>query len=295
MTRTLEDYYAMLEAKHITIKPSGFTVTDEDIHPKLHKFQRHITRWSLHLGRAAIFAGVGLGKTYMQVEAARLIAEHTGGQVLILAPLGVTEQTIELAATELGVKIIYSESQEQLNDFMRVRRGEDVFEIDESNRLVITNYDRVHLFDVSRFAGVILDECFAAGTPIDCVDEAGRVYQNAIENVQVGDRIINASGVDIVSDIHRREVPYAIKVRVNGTEIITSPNHPFFTQRGWVAAQDLEPQDVLISVHAAMRMVREEIHDQSFMAADETFLRSILLSEMADEPTRVCCESSYPG
>ena len=84
-------YRQFLATKHQRVQPSGFDVPPEAINPKLYPFQRDIVRWALHLGRAAIFAAVGLGKTGMQLEYARHVARHTGGQVLILAPLAVAD------------------------------------------------------------------------------------------------------------------------------------------------------------------------------------------------------------
>ena len=55
-------------------------------------------------GRSAIFADTGLGKTLMQLSWADEVARHTGGAVLILAPLAVSEQTIEQGRT-FGIEV----------------------------------------------------------------------------------------------------------------------------------------------------------------------------------------------
>jgi len=102
----------------------------------LFPFQADLVRWALRRGRAAIFASTGLGKTRMQVEWAR----HVPGDVLILAPLAVAAQTVR-EARELGV------------DVTLCRDGADV-----KPGVNITNYDRLHRFDASRFQGVVLDE-----------------------------------------------------------------------------------------------------------------------------------------
>src|ERR1019366_8332350 len=95
--------------------------------------------------------------------------------------------------------------------------------------------------------------------------------------------------------VHRREVPYAIRVRISGESITVSPNHPFFTGRGWVGAQDLEPGDVAMEATAAMRMVRGNLHAPHESGGAEAILQSILLSEMAHESTGVRGEDSHPG
>ncbi len=102
----------------------------------LFAWQSSIVRWALKKGRAAIFADCGLGKTFMQVAWAQAI----DGPVLILAPLCVAEQTVREAA-RLGSTVQYAHDESQA-----------------TSRLVITNYERLEKFDVSRYAGVVLDE-----------------------------------------------------------------------------------------------------------------------------------------
>lgn len=55
----------------------------------LFDFQEAIASWACMRGRSAIFADTGLGKTIMQLSWADQVAKHTGGRVLVLAPLAV--------------------------------------------------------------------------------------------------------------------------------------------------------------------------------------------------------------
>lgn len=103
--------------------------------------QIDLVRWSLRRGRAAIFADTGLGKSRMQVSWADMVSKHTGERVIILAPLAVAEQTVEEAAS-IGVAIQHA------------REESDA----EGHQIVITNYDRLHKFDCSKFGAVVLDE-----------------------------------------------------------------------------------------------------------------------------------------
>ena len=102
-------------------------------------FQCDLVAWALKRGRAAVFAATGLGKTRMQIEWARHVADHAGGQVLILAPLAVAQQTVAEAAS-IGVDASVAR---------------DRFSV---GRITVTNYDRLHKFDCSVFTGVVLDE-----------------------------------------------------------------------------------------------------------------------------------------
>ena len=235
--------------------------------------QHDLTAWALRRACAAIFADTGLGKSRMQVAWSDVVCKsRKGSEIIILAPLAVAGQTVEEAA-KVGVAVNYCREDSD------VRPG-----------INITNYDRIHKFDCSRFSGVVLDECFAAGTMIDC--ESGK---KRIQDIRKGDTILNASGVDSVADIHRREVPYGVKVKSQGQHFIASPNHPIFTQRGWVGAQDLCPGDYALATGAAMSLVRGDVHTKGPGAEGPAVLRDILLSEMADEHAGAQSEGAQAG
>lgn len=106
----------------------------------LHPFQRDITGWSLRRGRAAVMADCGMGKTPMQVTWAQAIAKETAGEVLILAPLAVAQQTVREGA-KFGIPIGYARTPDEI-----------------MGRITITNYQRLGAFDPTRFAGIVLDE-----------------------------------------------------------------------------------------------------------------------------------------
>lgn len=133
----MEAYREFLQRKQFTDVASGFEPAAIAEH--LFDFQQAIVRWSCRRGRAAVFADTGLGKTAMQVEWARQVREHTGGSVLILAPLCVAQQTVEEAA-KFGVAVTYTRSQPA------------------EPGIWITNYEMLEHFDPAQFAGVVLDE-----------------------------------------------------------------------------------------------------------------------------------------
>jgi len=107
----------------------------------LFDFQHAIVSWAVRRGRAAVFADTGLGKTLMQLSWADEVASHTGGIVLVLAPLAVSEQTIEQGAT-FGI------------DVRRVPQGGSP----DSPGVWITNYERMDAIDFSALHGLVLDE-----------------------------------------------------------------------------------------------------------------------------------------
>ena len=112
-----------------------------DLNEHLFDFQHAIVSWAVRRGRAAIFADTGLGKTLMQLSWADEVASHTGGSVLVLAPLAVSEQTIEQGST-FGI------------DVKRVPHSGAI----DSPGVWITNYERMDAIDFTELHGLVLDE-----------------------------------------------------------------------------------------------------------------------------------------
>lgn len=105
----------------------------------LFPMQKALNEWSLRKGRAAIFADCGLGKTAMQLVWCQNVVEKTGGNVLVLTPLAVGPQTVK-EAEKFGVKAA------------RSRDGS------VADKITITNYEKLHLFNPQDFQGVACDE-----------------------------------------------------------------------------------------------------------------------------------------
>lgn len=136
-----DNYVSFLASKRTSVDLAGFDVKAEDINAAQFLFQRDITRWALKLGRAAIFSKVGTGKTFMHLEWARHVARVTGKPVLVLTPIAVAEPTVKEGAKR-GITVKHVHEQSDVGDA----------------QIVVTNYDRVHLFNVPTFGGVVLDE-----------------------------------------------------------------------------------------------------------------------------------------
>lgn len=107
----------------------------------LYPYQREIVTWALKRGRAAVFADCGLGKTPMQLEWARHVQLHTGGVVMIIAPLAVVPQTVREGA-KFGVPVKQVRTPEQMD-------GAGIYAV---------NYDVLEKFTGLDVAGVVLDE-----------------------------------------------------------------------------------------------------------------------------------------
>lgn len=132
------NYENFLKTKAKKAINAGIAEVDT-INPMLFDWQQDIVKWALRRGRAAIFADCGLGKSAMQLEWASQVQRHTGGKVLILAPLAVSEQTVR-EGKKFGVEVLRAYSQ------------------DDCGPISITNYESLHKFDAAQFSGVVLDE-----------------------------------------------------------------------------------------------------------------------------------------
>lgn len=102
-------------------------------------FQVYLTDWAIRKGRAAIFADCGMGKTPMQLVWAENVVRKTNKPVLVLTPLAVSHQTIEEA---------------NKFDIEAYRAKKDV----EPTAIQVTNYERLHYFNASDYAGIVCDE-----------------------------------------------------------------------------------------------------------------------------------------
>lgn len=136
----MNTYAQFLDSKRIKVEVSGFEVQTDSLNPMLFPFQRDIVRWALQRGRAALFEDCGLGKTPQQLEWAHQVHRHTGGNVLIFAPLAVATQT-QQEGHKFGIAVNICATQDD------IRPGVN-----------ITNYEKLHHFTPDGLAGIVLDE-----------------------------------------------------------------------------------------------------------------------------------------
>lgn len=130
-------YHDLLDRRKARAALDGRVIEPDEIHPMLHPFQRDIVQWAVAGARRAVWADTGLGKTFMQLEWCRLSADTA----LIVAPLGVTDQTVE-EAVKLGLTVRY------------IRNSDAV----DGPGIYITNYEMVEHFDPALFGAIALDE-----------------------------------------------------------------------------------------------------------------------------------------
>jgi hypothetical protein len=134
------DYETFLEGKRAAAPRLGVEVDTEALHESLYEWQAEIVRWACDVGRAAIWADTGLGKTRMQLEWARVSA-GLEGVALVVAPLAVCAQTVrEAAAMDLDARYVRSDVEIS---------GPGIY---------VTNYEMVERVDPDGLAAVVLDE-----------------------------------------------------------------------------------------------------------------------------------------
>ncbi len=176
----------------------------------------------------------------------------------------------------------------------------------------------------------VIDEasrCFAKGTLVQTPH--GPV---PIEFLRVGDDVLNAAGVGRVRRTLCKHASSLAVVKVQGYTMVSSIDHRYFTQRGWVEAHHLESTDRLIAHPEAVCLLRDAVHRSSpdtsatvlfpslsvrgqsggdgntpvcvvpdrlhgtrGEAADATFLRTELFREMENEPGGLSCQGHGAG
>ena len=108
----------------------------------LFDFQRAMVDWAIRKGRGAIWEDCGLGKTIQELVWAQNVVMKTNRAVLLLTPLAVCYQTAAEAG-RFGIEAYLSRQAPAVP----IKPG-----------IYITNYERLHYFNPSDFAGVVCDE-----------------------------------------------------------------------------------------------------------------------------------------
>ncbi len=132
------NYKSFIKSKEKNIIYSGFEC--DSLNTNLFPFQKYIVEKALRIGKFAIFASMGLGKTLMQLEWASKVLHKTNQPVLILCPLAVSGQTIQ-EAKKFNIDSIVEK-----------------FNGEYDKKIYVINYEQLDNIDCSMFSGIVLDE-----------------------------------------------------------------------------------------------------------------------------------------
>lgn len=167
----------------------------------------------------------------------------TNRNFLFTGPAGTGKTTIS--------RIIASELNEGVGE---------VIEIDAASHGSIDNVrsivEQAKKYPVgSKYKVFILDECFPSNTWIDT--PAGSVQ---IKDIHPGDRVYNLTGEATVTRVFENTVKTCnlISIRVGNRVIVTTKDHLFFTDDGWVTASNLKEGDLLYD-QTCMQSLRNSV------------------------------------
>lgn len=127
----------------------GYSCEWHEVHPALKDHQKAIVCWAVRGGRRAIFSAFGLGKTVIQLEALRIMAEKSAGsRSLIVAPLSVRQEFIRDGMDILGIAVAFIRSHDEasgpgcyITNYESIRDGKldprhfDIVTLDEASIL----------------------------------------------------------------------------------------------------------------------------------------------------------------
>jgi hypothetical protein len=134
----IDKYAEFVKAKKHSTGSYGFTPTW--MPSDAFDFQEAIIEKAVVKGRIGIFADTGLGKTAIQLAIAHNIVLNKNGRVLILTPLAVAFQFVK-EAERIGVDGVTHSKDGTL-----------------TSKIVVCNYERLHLLNPDDFVCVMLDE-----------------------------------------------------------------------------------------------------------------------------------------
>ncbi len=189
------------------------------------------------------------------------------------------EQVMRLAADLAGFSLAQA-------DILRKAMGKKDRELMAEQREEFVKGCKAHKVDgrkaeriwdlIEKFAGYGFNKCLTADTEIEMADGS----RKPIVEVRAGDRVLTKDGVFRALAVRPSGVRQVGTLRLaNGMTVRCTPDHPIFTQRGWVDAGALAPRDSV----AVLR-------HQTVPSVDE---REIVPFEACREPIRDAITKSY--
>lgn len=100
----------------------------------------------------------------------------------------------------------------------------------------------------------IIDECFPANTLVST--ENG---DKPISEIKIGDKVQSMTGVNTVTKIYKTQVSTnrLCCVHIDDKSIVTTKDHLFFTNEGWIKACNLKNGDIVYNVNTVSKVVSD--------------------------------------
>ncbi len=182
--------------------------------------------------RAFCFNEQGTGKTASAIWAADfLMSQKIVKRALVICPISIMDSAwrndLFSFAMHRTVGIAYGTAAKRKKV------------IDLKPDFLIINYDGLEIVKDEIAAGgydlIVVDECFVAGTPVHTPNGL-----RAIDELKAGDAVFTSDGVHNIKTVSKRKPSALVEVKLETGETITcTPEHPFFTDWGWVPARAL--------------------------------------------------------
>jgi len=179
--------------------------------------------------RAFCFSSQGTGKTASAIWAADyLMQQGIIKRVLVICPVSIMDAAWR--------NDLFSFAMHRKVDVAHGSAAKRRKIIQSDAEFIIINYDGVKIVLDDLMEGgfdlIIVDECFVAGTQVHTPDGA-----KPIESLKVGDFVFTSHGVAPIKTASSRIPRELVKVKLsNGKQIKCTPEHPFFTDWGWLPA-----------------------------------------------------------
>ena len=187
-----------------------------------------------------VSAATGTGKTQIFSRLPEYMKDVNPGRTLVLAH-----------RTELIDQAI--EKLKQANPSLKVGKEMAADKADHDSDIIVASVQtlgrkgskRSENIDWNSISTVIIDECFPPNTLIG---------DKPIQNIRVGDVVPTFDEkkkrlcLGLVTRIFRKQTNVLVRITTALGSVVCTPNHPFYTKKGWKNAGELNPSDVVYMV-----------------------------------------------
>lgn len=227
---------------------------------------------------ALLVADPGAGKTAIVLSALVELQARSSVRlrVLVIAPLRVCQ----LVWRQEGMK--WSEFRHLKFVLLHGPKKESLFDSDADVFLInpegVDWLCELYFGRSLPFEILCIDECFVAGTPV-----AAPCGERAIETLRVGDLVTTDVGSKPIVRVSGRPAHVITVELEDGRQITCTPEHPFFTDAGWVSARNLQGRT--LASEASVSFLRYSVPDAGYYSSlsgdggREAMLLEILQSE----------------